>query len=44
MDPGWPTSTLRLLKSVRLSEAHVVDLRFEAFNVFNHAQFFGARR
>ena len=31
-----------LMKSVRLPEAHALDLRFEVFNAFNHAQFFGA--
>jgi len=31
-----------LHKSVRFGENRLLDLRFEAFNVFNHAQFFGA--
>jgi hypothetical protein len=31
-----------LHKSVRLAESRSLELRFEAFNVFNHAQFFGA--
>jgi hypothetical protein len=31
-----------LHKNLRLSELHSVDFRGEAFNVFNHAQFFGA--
>jgi hypothetical protein len=31
-----------LHKNVRLAESRAVQLRFEAFNVFNHAQFFGA--
>lgn len=40
--PGMANFDVALLKSVRLSDARNVDLRFEAFNVFNHAQFFGA--
>jgi hypothetical protein len=40
--PGMANVDLALLKSVRLTESQAVDLRFEAFNVFNHAQFFGA--
>ncbi len=40
--PGMANFDVALLKSVRLSEARAVDLRFEVFNVFNHAQFFGA--
>jgi hypothetical protein len=27
---------------VKLNERRSIDLRFEAFNAFNHAQFFGA--
>ena len=33
---------LALHKSVALSENRTVELRVEAFNAFNHAQFFGA--
>jgi hypothetical protein len=33
-----------LLKTVRISEAHSLDLRFEAFNVFNHAHSLALRR
>ena len=40
--PGMANFDVALLKSVRLSDARALDLRFEAFNVFNHAQFFGA--
>jgi len=40
--PEMANFDVALLKSVRLSEYRSVDLRFEAFNVFNHAQFFGA--
>ena len=28
-------------KNVRLSESKFLDFRLEAFNVFNHAQFYG---
>jgi hypothetical protein len=31
-----------LHKNVRLTEARSIELRLEAFNVFNHAQFYGA--
>ena len=40
--PGMANFDVALLKRVRLSETRAVDFRFEAFNVFNHAQFFGA--
>ncbi len=40
--PGMANFDVALLKSVRLSDTRAIDLRFEAFNVFNHAQFFGA--
>jgi hypothetical protein len=39
--PGMFDSDLALLKSVRISEGKAVQLRVEAFNVFNHSQFFG---
>ena len=32
---------MALLKNVRLTEAKSLQFRIEAFNVFNHAQFFG---
>jgi hypothetical protein len=32
---------IALLKNVRLREAKSLQFRVEAFNVFNHAQFFG---
>jgi hypothetical protein len=32
---------MSLQKSVSLSESHSLVLRAEAFNVFNHAQFYG---
>lgn len=40
--PGMLNFDAALLKTVRLSETRSLDLRLEAFNVFNHAQFFGA--
>ena len=39
--PGIFDTDLALLKSVRISEGKAVQLRMEAFNVFNHSQFFG---
>jgi hypothetical protein len=32
---------MALLKSLKLNEVRSVQFRLEAFNVFNHAQFFG---
>jgi hypothetical protein len=32
---------LTLQKNLKLSESKSLDLRLEAFNVFNHAQFYG---
>ncbi len=39
--PGMFDTDLALLKSVRISEGKALQLRMEAFNVFNHPQFFG---
>jgi hypothetical protein len=39
--PGTDNYDLALLKNVRLTEAKSLQFRFEAFNAFNHAQFFG---
>jgi hypothetical protein len=39
--PGMFNTDLALLKSVRISEGKSLQLRMEAFNVFNHSQFFG---
>ena len=33
---------MALLKNLKLTESKSLQLRLEAFNVFNHAQFFGA--
>ena len=40
--PGMINFDIAVLKSVRFSDTRTLDLRFEAFNVFNHAQFSGA--
>jgi hypothetical protein len=39
--PGMENFDVELTKSVRLGESRSLDLRVEAFNVFNHAQFYG---
>ena len=39
--PGLDNYDMALLKNVRLTESKSLQLRLEAFNVFNHAQFFG---
>ena len=39
--PGMENFDVALLKSVRLTESKSLQLRIEAFNVINHAQFFG---
>jgi hypothetical protein len=39
--PGMQNFDIALLKNLRLTEAKSVQFRLEAFNVFNHAQFFG---
>lgn len=39
--PGMNNFDVALLKNVRLTESESLQLRFEGFNVFNHAQFFG---
>ena len=39
--PGMNNYDLALLKNVRLTEAKSLQFRVEAFNAFNHAQFFG---
>jgi hypothetical protein len=37
--PGLNNFNMALLKTTRISESKELQLRFEAFNVFNHAQF-----
>jgi hypothetical protein len=39
--PGMENFDMALLKNLRLNESKSLQLRLEAFNVFNHAQFFG---
>ena len=39
--PGLDNFDAAVQKDVRLTERYQVELRMEAFNVFNHAQFFG---
>ena len=39
--PGMANFNLALLKNLRLTESKVLQFRLEAFNAFNHAQFFG---
>jgi hypothetical protein len=39
--PGSNNYDMALLKNVRLTETKSLQFRLEAFNVFNHAQFFG---
>jgi hypothetical protein len=39
--PGMNNFDMALLKTTRLTEAKSLQFRLEAFNVFNHAQFFG---
>ena len=41
MVPGMDNFDMALLKNVRLTESKSLQLRLEAFDVFNHAQFFG---
>ncbi len=39
--PGINNYDMALLKNVKLTESKSLQFRLEAFNVFNHAQFFG---
>jgi hypothetical protein len=39
--PGLDNFDVALLKNVRLNETKSLQFRIEAFNIFNHAQFFG---
>ena len=39
--PGMANFNMALLKNTRLGETTTLQFRIEAFNVFNHAQFFG---
>ncbi len=40
--PGIENFDLTVQKNIRFRESKSLDLRLEAFNVFNHAQFYGA--
>jgi len=37
--PGIDNFDMSLLKDIHLTESKYIELRFEAFNTFNHAQF-----
>ncbi len=39
--PGIENFDVQLSKTIRLRESWALDIRMEAFNVFNHAQFYG---
>jgi len=39
--PGIENFDLQISKNLALTESRSVDIRVEAFNVFNHAQFYG---
>jgi len=39
--PGMENFDMAILKNLRLTESKSLQFRIEAFNVFNHAQFFG---
>jgi hypothetical protein len=40
--PGIDNFDVQVSKTIRLAERKSLDLRVEAFNVFNHAQFYGS--
>ena len=39
--PGISNFDMQIKKTVRLTESKSMDFRVQAFNVFNHAQFYG---
>jgi hypothetical protein len=39
--PGMANFDMALHKTIRFAESRSLELRIEAFNLFNHAQFFG---
>jgi hypothetical protein len=41
MVPGIENFDMTLQKSMRIAEARSLEFRAEAFNAFNHAQFYG---
>jgi hypothetical protein len=40
--PGMDNWDIALLKDTNFTESKMLEFRFETFNTFNHAQFFGA--
>jgi hypothetical protein len=40
--PGFENFDVQLSRTIALGESRFLDLRVEVFNVFNHAQFYGA--
>jgi len=40
--PGIENFDVQLSKTVHMRESKSLDIRVEAFNVFNHAQFYGS--
>jgi hypothetical protein len=40
--PGMANFDAALRKDIRLSDSRALELRLEGFNIWNHAQFFGA--
>jgi hypothetical protein len=40
--PGLANVDMAIIKSVMLSPSKALQIRLEAFNVFNHPQFYGA--
>jgi hypothetical protein len=39
--PGMENNDIALRKTTKIAEGKLLELRFETFNTFNHAQFFG---
>ena len=39
--PGIENFDVQVSKTVHLAESKSLDIRVEAFNIFNHAQFYG---
>ena len=39
--PGIENFDMQLSKTIRFTESKSLDVRVEAFNIFNHAQFYG---
>ncbi len=43
MVQDWTTTIWPFKRAIQVSESKSLQLRLEAFNVFNHAQFFGSQ-